>query len=182
MPPLSSALARSTPGRRHGASTSRPRVRWRAGWPERAYAQPTCCGRRCLAGGRDEYRLAERVGNRVLAVIGPLMAGPAAQVQGGAHENRRSRDAGVRRAGSPGGAHRRIRCHPGARRLAVAPWSAAPLRTISGLSLTMAHDGFPATPAKESNFKQLRDTVQSFPLSSRRLAVGGQASVRRSAR
>ena len=29
-----------------------------------------------LAGGRDEYRLAERVGNRVLAVIGPLMAGP----------------------------------------------------------------------------------------------------------
>jgi uncharacterized protein YbjT (DUF2867 family) len=29
-----------------------------------------------LAGGRNEYRLAERVGNRVLAVIGPLMAGP----------------------------------------------------------------------------------------------------------
>jgi uncharacterized protein YbjT (DUF2867 family) len=29
-----------------------------------------------LAGGRDEYRLAERAGNRVLAVIGPLMAGP----------------------------------------------------------------------------------------------------------
>jgi uncharacterized protein YbjT (DUF2867 family) len=30
-----------------------------------------------LAGGRDEFRLAERVGNRVLAVIGPLMTGPA---------------------------------------------------------------------------------------------------------
>jgi uncharacterized protein YbjT (DUF2867 family) len=29
-----------------------------------------------LAGGRDEFRLAERIGNRVLAVIGPLMAGP----------------------------------------------------------------------------------------------------------
>ncbi len=29
-----------------------------------------------LAGGRDEYRLAERIGNRVLAVIGPLMVGP----------------------------------------------------------------------------------------------------------
>jgi uncharacterized protein YbjT (DUF2867 family) len=30
-----------------------------------------------LAGERDEYRLAERVGNRVLSVIGPLMVGPA---------------------------------------------------------------------------------------------------------
>lgn len=29
-----------------------------------------------LAGGRDEYRLAERIGNRVLAVVGPLMVGP----------------------------------------------------------------------------------------------------------
>ena len=29
-----------------------------------------------LAGGRDEYRLAERIGNRVLAVIGPVMLGP----------------------------------------------------------------------------------------------------------
>lgn len=29
-----------------------------------------------LAGGRDEYRLAERVGNRVLAVIEPVMVGP----------------------------------------------------------------------------------------------------------
>jgi uncharacterized protein YbjT (DUF2867 family) len=29
-----------------------------------------------LAGGREEYRLAERVGNRVLAVIGPVMLGP----------------------------------------------------------------------------------------------------------
>lgn len=29
-----------------------------------------------LAGGRDEYRWAEHVGNRVLAVIGPVMAGP----------------------------------------------------------------------------------------------------------
>jgi uncharacterized protein YbjT (DUF2867 family) len=29
-----------------------------------------------LAGGRDEFRLAERVGNRVLAVIGPIMLGP----------------------------------------------------------------------------------------------------------
>ena len=29
-----------------------------------------------LAGGRDEYRLAERVGNRVLAVIEPVMLGP----------------------------------------------------------------------------------------------------------
>ena len=29
-----------------------------------------------LAGGRDEFRLAERVGNRVLAVVGPLMLGP----------------------------------------------------------------------------------------------------------
>jgi uncharacterized protein YbjT (DUF2867 family) len=29
-----------------------------------------------LAGGRDEYRRAEHVGNRVLAVIGPVMAGP----------------------------------------------------------------------------------------------------------
>lgn len=30
-----------------------------------------------LAGERDEYRLAERVGNRVLAVIEPVMVGPA---------------------------------------------------------------------------------------------------------
>jgi uncharacterized protein YbjT (DUF2867 family) len=29
-----------------------------------------------LAGGRDEYRLAEHIGNRVLAVIGPVMLGP----------------------------------------------------------------------------------------------------------
>ena len=29
-----------------------------------------------LAGGRDEFRLAERVGNRALAVVGPLMVGP----------------------------------------------------------------------------------------------------------
>jgi uncharacterized protein YbjT (DUF2867 family) len=29
-----------------------------------------------LAGERDEYRLAERVANRVLAVIGPIMDGP----------------------------------------------------------------------------------------------------------
>jgi uncharacterized protein YbjT (DUF2867 family) len=29
-----------------------------------------------LAGGRDEYRLAERIANRVLAVIGPVMLGP----------------------------------------------------------------------------------------------------------
>jgi uncharacterized protein YbjT (DUF2867 family) len=29
-----------------------------------------------LAGGRDEYRLAERIANRVLAVIGPMMLGP----------------------------------------------------------------------------------------------------------
>lgn len=29
-----------------------------------------------LAGERDEYRLAERIGNRVLAAIGPLMIGP----------------------------------------------------------------------------------------------------------
>jgi uncharacterized protein YbjT (DUF2867 family) len=29
-----------------------------------------------LAGERDEYRLAERVANRVLAVIGPIMLGP----------------------------------------------------------------------------------------------------------
>jgi uncharacterized protein YbjT (DUF2867 family) len=29
-----------------------------------------------LAGGREEYRVAERVGNRVLAVIGPVMLGP----------------------------------------------------------------------------------------------------------
>ncbi len=29
-----------------------------------------------LAGARDEYRLAERVANRVLAVVGPLMVGP----------------------------------------------------------------------------------------------------------
>lgn len=29
-----------------------------------------------LAGERDEYRLAERVGNRVLSAIGPLMLGP----------------------------------------------------------------------------------------------------------
>jgi uncharacterized protein YbjT (DUF2867 family) len=29
-----------------------------------------------LAGGRDEYRLAERVGNRVLAAIEPVMLGP----------------------------------------------------------------------------------------------------------
>ncbi|MCZ7594471.1 MAG: hypothetical protein M5U16_05795 [Hyphomicrobium sp.] len=29
-----------------------------------------------LAGERDEFRLAERIGNRVLAVIGPLMLGP----------------------------------------------------------------------------------------------------------
>jgi len=30
-----------------------------------------------LAGERDEYRLAERIGNRVLAVIEPVMVGPA---------------------------------------------------------------------------------------------------------
>lgn len=30
-----------------------------------------------LAGERDEYRLAERVANRALAVIGPIMIGPA---------------------------------------------------------------------------------------------------------
>ena len=29
-----------------------------------------------LAGGRGEFRLAERVGNRALAVVGPLMLGP----------------------------------------------------------------------------------------------------------
>ena len=29
-----------------------------------------------LAGERDEFRLAERIGNRVLAVIGPIMLGP----------------------------------------------------------------------------------------------------------
>ena len=29
-----------------------------------------------LAGERDEYRLAERIGNRALAVVGPLMQGP----------------------------------------------------------------------------------------------------------
>jgi len=29
-----------------------------------------------LAGGRDEYRLAERIGNRVLTVIEPVMLGP----------------------------------------------------------------------------------------------------------
>jgi uncharacterized protein YbjT (DUF2867 family) len=29
-----------------------------------------------LAGERDEYRLAERIGNRALAVVGPLMLGP----------------------------------------------------------------------------------------------------------
>lgn len=29
-----------------------------------------------LAGERDEYRLAERVGNRALSIIGPLMVGP----------------------------------------------------------------------------------------------------------
>jgi uncharacterized protein YbjT (DUF2867 family) len=29
-----------------------------------------------LAGERDEYRLAERVGNHALAVVGPLMVGP----------------------------------------------------------------------------------------------------------
>jgi uncharacterized protein YbjT (DUF2867 family) len=29
-----------------------------------------------LAGERDEYRLAERIGNRALAVIGPIMLGP----------------------------------------------------------------------------------------------------------
>ena len=54
--------------------------------------------------------------------------------------------------------------------------------TISRLSLTMPNNGFPATPAKESNIKRPRDTVQPFPVSSPRLAVGGQASVRRSAR
>jgi uncharacterized protein YbjT (DUF2867 family) len=29
-----------------------------------------------LAGGRDEFRLAERIGNRALAIIGPIMVGP----------------------------------------------------------------------------------------------------------
>ena len=34
-----------------------------------------------LAGGRDEYRMAERVGNRVLAVIEPVMVGPLRKYQ-----------------------------------------------------------------------------------------------------
>ena len=80
---------------------------------------------------------------------------------------------------------RRLGCissSPMPSRSSAAKVGAAPMRTICRLSLTIGRNARPASPRKESNFKHPRDTVQPFPLSSSRLAVGGQASVRRSAR
>ena len=118
-----------------------------------------------LAGERDEFRLAERIGNRALAVVGPLMLGPLRKYRA-VHTKTVAKAMLVCAGQAAPGVHivesdaieELGGLKPTCRR--------APLRTISRLSLTMRHDGFPATPAKESNFKRLRDTVQSFPLSS----------------
>ena len=134
-----------------------------------------------LAGGRDEYRLAERVGNRVLAVIEPVMLGPLRKYRA-VHTKTVARAMLACADQHAPGVH--IVEFDVVQKLGgLTPLlRQAPARTISRLSLTMPDDGFPATPSRESNFKRLRDTVQSFPVSSRRLAVGSQASVRRSAR